>query len=183
MAYCGGVDIPDIRDALRSFSSSYDDSPGRLNVSDRHGFRVLLDYAHNPAGLKALGEVVNGLRGDHRRCIGVIGIAGDRRDQDIRSMGRAAAGIFDEVILKEDHDQRGRGPGEAAALLREGLMAEAFDPDRIIIVLDEQSAVRNALSRCRQGDLLVIAADAIDEVWHLVETWAPDTDVGPAGHR
>jgi UDP-N-acetylmuramyl tripeptide synthase len=76
-------------------------SPGRLNVFDGHGFRVILDYAHNPAGLKALGDVILKMRPRHGRVIGMINIPGDRRDEDMREMGALATRYFDEIVFRE----------------------------------------------------------------------------------
>ena len=57
------------------------------------------------------------------RAIGVIGIPGDRRDEDQREYGALAAGAFDEIIVREDKNLRGRAPGETAGNVRRG------DPD------------------------------------------------------
>jgi UDP-N-acetylmuramyl tripeptide synthase len=81
-------------------------SPGRLNVFDGHGFRVILDYAPNPAGLKALGDVILKMRPRHGRVIGMINIPGDRRDEDIREMGALATRYFDEIVFREDPARR-----------------------------------------------------------------------------
>jgi cyanophycin synthetase len=70
MTYVQGVSPPQIRTALSTFNTSFEQTPGRMNVFDGHGFRVLLDYAHNPAGLTALSQVVNKMRAQHARAIG-----------------------------------------------------------------------------------------------------------------
>src|SRR3712207_9045084 len=102
MAVAHGVPLLTIRSAMSSFQSTFDQNPGRLNVHDAHGFRVILDYAHNTAGLTALGNVIRGLRRRHPRTIGVISIPGDRRDEDITEMGRIAATLFDELVFREE---------------------------------------------------------------------------------
>src|SRR3546814_2187549 len=111
MCFVHGVPVDTIRESLATFTNSFSDSPGRLNIRDAHGRRFILDYAHNPAGLTALGPVVDALRGRHRRVIGMVSIPGDRRDSDIIDMGGIAAAIFDEIIFREAPDGRGRPPG------------------------------------------------------------------------
>src|SRR3712207_8663409 len=49
-AVAHGVPVPTIRSALATFRSTFEENPGRLNVHDDHGFRVIVDYAHNPTG-------------------------------------------------------------------------------------------------------------------------------------
>jgi len=117
MAIAHGIEYDTIRDALSGFASSFEQNPGRLNVHDGHGFRVVLDYAHNPAGLRALTRVTDQMRPHHRRCVGMVSIPGDRRDCDIREMGEIAAAAFDRIAFRERPDGRGREPGEIIALL------------------------------------------------------------------
>jgi cyanophycin synthetase len=97
------------------------------------------------------------------RAIGVIGIPGDRRDQDQREYGAIAAGAFDELIVREDKNLRGRDPGETAANVIEGVKAAKADgrsrSSRADKVLEEMTAVRTALRRAIPGDLVVCCVD------------------------
>jgi cyanophycin synthetase len=173
-AYCNGISLSLIRAGLRSFATTYEQSAGRLNITDCGGVRTILDYAHNPSGLRALGGLVARLKEHHGTAIGVIGIAGDRRDEDIIEMGEVAAGIFDRLILKEDDDLRGRATGEVAALLSEGARRAGFAMANVEIVLSEAAAVDHALSSARPGDLVVLTVDDIDAVWKQVSQRAGD---------
>lgn len=128
MAFCNNIPLPVIRAALATFGASYKQSAGRLNIIERGRSRIIVDYAHNASGLLALGTLVKKMKPSFVTTVGVIGIAGDRRDQDIIEMGEAAAGIFDKLVLKEDDDLRGRSPGEAAALLRQGALLAGLAP-------------------------------------------------------
>jgi cyanophycin synthetase len=163
-----GVGVEDIRQGLRTFTTDFFQAPGRLNFYNEHPFRVLLDYAHNAHGMEALARTVRELA-VHGRRTGVIGAPGDRRDEDLRATARAAAPAFDLVLLREDGDRRGRPPGETAALLREGLLAAGFPPERIDPgVYEEEAAVEKALATARTGDLVVIFGDRIDRDWDLI---------------
>ncbi len=178
MAICHGVPIPAIRAALSTFGSSWEQSPGRLNIVDRNGFRTIIDYAHNAHGLRALGQLIDRLRPSHRRVIGVVGMPGDRRDSDIAEIGELAGHLFDLVLIKEDEDRRGRAPGEVASLLAGGLSRGGLDPRALCIVPEEVRAVSAALNLAREGDLVVIMADDLEAVWSRVSTHERPQDGG-----
>ncbi|AFZ66833.1 cyanophycin synthetase [Deinococcus peraridilitoris] len=165
IAFAQDVSLPVLRTALSSFSTSFEQNPGRLNLYDGHPFRVLLDYAHNPDGLGYLGELVKHLRPERGRVIGVIGVAGDRRDQDIRLMGELAATAFDEIIVREDELRRGRKVGQGARLVAEGALSTGFDASRLQTILSEPEAVQAALRSARAGDLVVLLATEVEGVW------------------
>ena len=168
MAHAAGVPVKVIRMALSTYSTSFEQNPGRLNVFDGHGFRVILDYAHNPAGLKALGELILKMRPRHRRVIGMINIPGDRRDEDMREMGALAARYFDEIIFREDPARRGRKPGEIVTLLAEGALSAGFPEERITRILDEDEAAKLCLRRAQPGDLVVLTPTDLEAMWRQV---------------
>jgi cyanophycin synthetase len=174
-AHAAGAHLDDIRSGLRTFSSSFFQSPGRLNLFEFSGVKVLVDYAHNPAGLRTIGEFVERMTSDVRvpgrpmnetwqanLRVGVIGTAGDRRDDDIRELGRVAAVYFDEVIIREDRNTRGRPRGETGSLVAEGVTQAQREGARVgsvEVVNDEMEAVQRALDRSRPGDLVVVCVD------------------------
>ena len=51
ICYARGVSVENIRQGLRTFATSFYLTPGRLNVFDEYAFRVIVDYAHNPAAM------------------------------------------------------------------------------------------------------------------------------------
>jgi cyanophycin synthetase len=157
-AYVQGMRYDDIRAGLQSFAPSPSLTPGRLNLTRVGSVRVLVDYAHNPAAIEGLMEVVNQLPAKSR--IGVITSPGDRRDEDIREVGRLSAGL-DRVIIKEDHDLRGRKRGEVVTLIREGLAQKGMTDGRVDVVLDELDAIRKALASADGEDLITIMADDV----------------------
>jgi cyanophycin synthetase len=185
-AHAGGAHLHDIRQGLRSFTTSIYQAPGRLNVFEMDGVKVILDYAHNAAGLETLGEFADRLASDAARSdrpgdasrdanlvVGVVATAGDRRDEDMRQLGRVAARYFNIVIVREDRNPRGREPGETAELVVEGVR-EAINEGHaragtVEIVLDEMEAARKALDRARPGDLVVLCVDYATEVYKELE--------------
>jgi cyanophycin synthetase len=165
-AWASGAHLHDIRQGLRTFTTSFFQAPGRLNLLEVGGVRVVIDYCHNVDGMRALADFVNRMMTDNGvrsgRAIGVIGVPGDRRDEDMRDYGALAAGAFDELIVREDRNLRGRAPAETAAHVLEGIRrargngARTTRADRI---LDELTAARAALRRASPGDLLVMCVD------------------------
>ena len=115
-AFAAGAPLHDIRQGLRTFSTSYYLSPGRLNEIEVNGVNVIVDYCHNAPGMKMLGDFVDrvgeSLESSHDLArpsrIGVIATAGDRRDQDMRELGSIAAQHFDVL-----HRARGRAAARA----------------------------------------------------------------------
>jgi cyanophycin synthetase len=170
IAVCHAHGVPHqvIRTGLSTFTASFEQSPGRLNVFDGHGFRVILDYAHNPAGLRALGEMIRKMRPRHRRVIGMVNIPGDRRDEDMHEMGALAARYFDEIIFREDPARRGRRPGEIVALLAEGALSTGFPQERIRRIFNEDEAAEACLGSAEPGDLVVLTPTDVEAMWQQV---------------
>ena len=185
-AHAAGAHLHDIRQGLRSFTTSIYQAPGRLNVFELDGIKVIIDYAHNAAGLEKLGDFVERLTGSAaipqrpgetswvaNLRVAVVATAGDRRDEDMRELGEVAARYFDEVIVREDRNTRGRPPGQTAALITEGIeRAQATGTARAgysEVVLDEMEAARMALDRARPGDLVVLCVDYATEVYKELE--------------
>lgn len=168
-----GLSTYAIREALISFQTDYASNPGRMNVHEGHGFRVIVDYAHNSAALAALGEVIASMRPSHGRVIGVVSMPGDRRDEDLSAMGGLAADIFDQIIFRERPDGRGRPPGDVLRLLKQGALAAGCPESRITTLLGEPEAVNHALEIARRGDLVVLLPTMVEGVWNQMVGWKP----------
>ena len=141
-------------------------TPGRLNLMRLGSIRVLVDYAHNPAAVEGLMELAAQIPA--RRRIGVVTAPGDRRDEDIRAVGRLSAGL-DRVLVKEDDDRRGRAEGEVAGLIIDGLREGGMHGDQLEVVPGEAEAVERAIREAGEGDLVVVLADHVSEVLALVQ--------------
>jgi cyanophycin synthetase len=178
-----GVPVETMAKALRGFASSHLDNPGRFNVHDGHGFRAVVDYAHNPAALRAIGGVVERLRPTVGRTIGVVSIPGDRRDEDIREMGEIAAALFDELVFRERPDGRGRASGSVVALLSEGALSKGFPEAHLHRVLREDQAVDLGLRLANPGDLVMLFPTSVEAVWRQVEIFQPAANTVDAGLR
>jgi cyanophycin synthetase len=168
-AFVRGVKVEVIRQALGSFRASAAQTPGRMNLFDLGRYHVLIDYAHNPAGYKAVGSFVKNWTGS---TIGVIGGPGDRRDEDLIELGTISATIFDRVIIKEDDDLRGRNPGEVAELIVQGISQVLPDADRSI-QLSESEAISWALDNINDDGLVTIFADNVSRAIELIMAQNP----------
>jgi cyanophycin synthetase len=157
---------------LRSFQPSFEDSPGRLNIVEAHGITVIVDYAHNPAALTALGALVARYRTPHNRVFAMIGIPGDRRDEDLRGVGALAASMFDEIMFREAPDGRGRAAGTMNMLMAEGARGAGQDEASIHLLVNEEAATDCCLARAAPGDVVVLTPTDIDGIWARVQAFA-----------
>jgi cyanophycin synthetase len=179
MAFSMGVRLEDIRTGLRTFTTTFFQAPGRMNVFDEHPFKVIMDYGHNAAAVDQLCQLARRLDVAGRRIM-VLSAPGDRRDDDIREIARAAgAARFDRYICRRDDALRGRAEDEVPRMLAETLRAEGVDGDRIVLVPDEQEAMDAALRGAMPGDLVLLFADSIARSWKQVVHFRPDGEAAP----
>lgn len=145
---------------LRNFHGTPGENPGRLNLFEFGGTRVIADFAHNPHGMDALVELARVFPAERRLII--LGQAGDRDDQAIRDFARSAWGARpDRIVLKEmEKYRRGRAPGEASGILCEEFLRLGAAPESITRADSEFEAVRVALAWARPGDLLILPLHA-----------------------
>ena len=176
LAYHMNIDLDNIRQGLRTFDSTFFQSPGRLNVYDKHPFKVILDYAHNPAAVKMVCDVVDRYEIGGRKIV-VLTMPGDRRDEDVVEVARIAAGHFDHYICRRDDNLRGREPGEIPALLKQGLLDGGVPEGSIEIIEQEEKANQTALEMARGGDLLLILADQVTRSWKQIIYFQPGDEV------
>ena len=138
-----------------------------MNIYNEHPFKVILDYAHNPAAVRAMCGLVDRFDVEGKKTV-VLAAPGDRRDEDVREIAEIAAGHFDRFICRCDDNRRGRGPDEIAVMLKNKLLEEGVEADRIEVVPDEQEAARRALESSATGDLVLILGDNIKRTWKQI---------------
>jgi cyanophycin synthetase len=165
-AYTNGIRLSTIRQALRNFMPSAETTPGRMNVFEFCDFRVILDYAHNPHGVRAIGKLI--ARMDARHRVGIITAVGDRRDEDIRELGAEAARIFDEIIIRHDEDMRGRKVEEVENLLMDGIR-RVRPGMQVKLNMAECEAIDYAVLHAKEGSLIVALTEDIKAVAACLE--------------
>ncbi len=168
LAWSLGLPAKAIKRGLKAMAP--DDNPGRGNLYCIDGVNVMLDFAHNPHGMRAMAAMAAGMQAD---CtVLIIGQAGDRSDDDIRDFARASDGLaFDRVLIKRMQKyNRGRGDGEVAALLRKTFLEMGYGADQLEDAETEVDALHAALRWAKPGDLvLCLAHEDRDGVRALLE--------------
>lgn len=147
---------------------SYTGNVGRGNLYRIGKGYVYVDYGHNPEAFTAVGKALKGLAG--KRLTGVIGVPGDRNDEVIQQAGRAAAQYFDQFIIREDKDLRGRKSGAVPRLLCLAV-EEAGSEKECRIVLDEQEALELAIREMQEGEIVVIFYEKLKSVMEVLERY------------
>lgn len=160
-----GFKIEDIRAALNSFIPSPELTPGRMNLFEFAHCQLMLDYAHNASGFEAIQKYMAKVDASSKIC--VIGATGDRRDEDIRNLGKYAASIFDEIIIRHDKDGRGRTNEELTALVMEGIRSVDRNP-RVEVISDEAAAIEFAVTHAPQEAFIFVCADHVKHSIELV---------------
>jgi cyanophycin synthetase len=177
MAYSLGKSLEDIRQGLRTFDMSFSQTPGRNNVFDEHGFRVILDYGHNPAAIAAMTQLVERMKPRGKRIV-QIGAPGDRRNQDYETIAKIIAGHFDVYICDRDDDTRGRGSDEVPKLTRGYLLDAGIKDSQIHVIPEEPKALDTMLKMAEPSDLLLIFGSDITRCWKQIiyfkPVWASD---------
>jgi cyanophycin synthetase len=165
-AHVQGISNEDIKAALETFIPSPGQTPGRLNLFQFKDFQVLLDYAHNPAGMRALHAFIKNLDATVR--VGIIAGVGDRREEDTNEIGSIAAEMFDEIIIRQDKHLRGRTEKELIGMLEAGIKKK--DPNKKTTVIpNEAEAATFAIKNAKKGSLIVICSDVVPDALELVQ--------------
>jgi cyanophycin synthetase len=155
-----GITPRRIRAGLRSFAVDEATNPGRLNLFARDGAMVLVDFAHNEAGLRGLLEVSRSLAGDGRVLL-ALGTAGDRTDAILRGLGRVAGEGADVVVIcQKEHYLRGRDPMEMAQLFLDGAAEAGLDAAGIEILPNEVASLAELVRRSAPGDVVTMMSHA-----------------------
>lgn len=159
LAHALGADDRAVRAGLTSFGTSPDDNPGRLELHLVGDLRLVLDFSHNPHGVRAvrpaLSHLVASVPG--ARLSICFGQAGDRSDADLVALAREVLACGPAVVWLRALPgyERGRAPGETAELLARALADLGMPPADIHIVSGEVEALEGAVAWARPGDLLV----------------------------
>jgi cyanophycin synthetase len=161
-----GISIEDMRAALETFIPSPSQTPGRLNLFKFEKFNILLDYAHNPAGMRALQIFVEEM--DATVKVGIIAGIGDRREEDNNEIGHIAAEMFDEIIIRQDKHLRGKTEAELIKMVKDGIIAN-HPNKKITVIPSETDAIYHAVNTAPVGSLIVLCSDVVPDALELVK--------------
>ncbi|QIX60637.1 cyanophycin synthetase [Hymenobacter sp. BT18] len=156
--YLCGFERDEIKTALRTFVPSSTKTPGRMNVYKFPKFEVIVDYAHNAHGIEKFEEFLR--ETPATRKIGMVSGLGDRREEDTLSFARVAGRMFDEIILRQDRDLRGKTAEELRELMTRGLQLD--NPGVAINYIEhEMDAIDHALQTAPDGSVVVMFTENI----------------------
>ena len=165
------LDIPvkTVREGLLSFKPDEKTNPGRFNIFKIGDFSVMMDYGHNPAGYRAVIEMVKTMNAS--RYTGIIGVPGDRRDENIEEVGRICGRFFSKLYIKEDNDLRGRMAGEVADLLYNAAIKEGMDSRNITIIYSADRALETAITEAQPGDFIVMFYEEFEPALEIIRKY------------
>ncbi|RYE04779.1 MAG: cyanophycin synthetase, partial [Sphingobacteriaceae bacterium] len=170
-----GFRTEDIKTSLETFIPSVAQTPGRMNIFDFKDFKIMVDFAHNPAGFHGVKEFLKAI--DSPQKIGLIAGTGDRRDDDIREIGKIAAEMFDHVILRQENHLRGRKREELLRLMEEGFLSAGLN--KTYEIADSQIDVfQHAIRMAKPGAFIVALSDVVDNAIDVVQKFQEQERAG-----
>jgi cyanophycin synthetase len=169
-----GFKIEDIRLSLETFIPSVAQTPGRMNIFELKDCKIMVDFAHNPDGLRGIKDFLSTL--DIKRSTGIISGTGDRRDEDLKEIGRISAQMFDDVVICQEKYLRGRSREEMISLLVDGLKEVKPEID-IQIINKSKEAFDYALKNRQPGSFITIIGDSVTDAVGLVQNFQ-DEEIG-----
>ncbi len=167
-AYLWGFKTEDISLSLQTFLPGAAQTPGRMNIFEFRKFKVLIDFAHNPAGYLGIEEFMSSI--DSPRKIGIIAGVGDRRDEDIIECATIAARMFDHIIIRNEKHLRGREEEEILNLLLQGINSV----DKVVTweaIPKETDALKHAISIAEEHAFIVALSDVISNAIYIVQSY------------
>lgn len=166
--YLYGFKTEDMRISLETFIPSAAQTPGRMNIFEFKDFKVMIDFAHNPAGYMAVEEFLAQIDSPYK--VGIIAGVGDRRDEDITNCGMIAARMFDHIIIRQEKHLRGRTEEEIINLILKGINSV----DKKIsyeIIPKEVEAIKHAISTAQPGTFITALSDVITNAIDIVQSY------------
>lgn len=169
LAWAQGISPRAICEALSQFHNSPEQNPGRYNFIDGLPFRILLDYGHNPEGVRELFEIVSRLPVTGRRVL--VSIVGNRFRHHLEAQVPWMLETFEQIYLSQDEEYfRNNSHGFGSEDPLGGMLAcatEQIEPrlrkgQEFATSRDCRSLLELCLRSCKPGDLLVILAEASD---------------------
>ncbi len=165
--------MEDIRLALETFIPSPVQTPGRMNMFQFKNFTVMVDYAHNPAGFQAIARFLEKI--EARPKVGVIAGVGDRRDEDILALGSLSAQMFDEIVVRQDRNLRGRSEQEIIDLMLKGIH-EVDASKNVKVIPTEKEAIDFVMKHARKGSFIIICSDVVPDALEQIMKYKEEED-------
>lgn len=166
--YLHGFKTEDISLSLQTFIPGAAQTPGRMNIFEFKKFKVMIDFAHNPAGYRGIEEFLSNVEATKK--IGIIAGVGDRRDEDIKECAKIAARMFDHIIIRQEKHLRGRTEEEIIGLIMEGIQESGSHVTHEIIT-KETEAIKHAISTAEEGSFITALSDVVTNAIEIVQEY------------
>ena len=167
-AYLYGFKAEDISLSLQTLIPSVAQTPGRMNIFEFRRFKVLVDFAHNPAGYRGIEDYL--LNVEANKKIGIIAGVGDRRDEDIKECATIAGRMFDHIIIRQEKHLRGRTEQEIIDLILEGIK-DSGQQVTYEIINKEVEAIKHAINSAEEGTFIVALSDVVTNAIGIVQEY------------
>lgn len=167
-SYLWGFKTEDISLSLKTFIPSVAQTPGRMNIFEFRKFKVLIDFAHNPAGYRGIEDYLQNVEANKK--IGIIAGVGDRRDEDIKECGLIAGRMFDHIIIRQEKYLRGRTEQEIIDLILDGIK-EANSNTTFEIIPLETEAIKHAIDTAEEGAFITALSDVVANAIDIVQNY------------
>ncbi|MBS7787397.1 cyanophycin synthetase [Flavobacterium sp. CYK-55] len=167
-SYLWGFKTEDISLSLQTFIPGAAQTPGRMNIFEFKKFKVMIDFAHNPAGYRGIEDYLSNVEANKK--IGIIAGVGDRRDEDIKECARIAGRMFDHIIIRQEKHLRGRTEDEIINLILEGI-AESGRNVTHEIITKEVEAIKHAISVAEEGTFITALSDVVTNAIEIVQEY------------
>ncbi len=174
-SYLWGFKTEDISLSLQTFIPSAAQTPGRMNIFEFKKFKVLIDFAHNPAGYRGVEEYLSSVQATKK--IGIIAGVGDRRDEDIIECALIAGRMFDHIIIRQEKHLRGRTEDEINNLILEGIEKSGRNVTHEIIT-KEVEALKHAINCAEEGTFITALSDVITNAIETVQEYLDKENEG-----
>ncbi len=166
--YLHGFKTEDISLSLQTFIPGAAQTPGRMNIFEFKKFKVMIDFAHNPAGYRGVEEFLSSV--DATKKIGIIAGVGDRRDEDIKECAKIAARMFDHIIIRQEKHLRGRTEEEIIGLIMDGIHESGSTVTHEIIT-KETEAIKHAIDTAQEGSFITALSDVVTNAIEIVQEY------------
>jgi cyanophycin synthetase len=167
-SYLWGFKTEDISLSLQTFIPGAAQTPGRMNIFEFRKFKVLIDFAHNPAGYRAVEEYLSNVEATQK--IGIIAGVGDRRDEDIRECAEIAARMFNHIIIRQEKHLRGRTDENINGLITEGIKNSGKEVTYEMIP-KETDALKHAMNSVHEGGYITALSDVVANAIDVVQQY------------
>ncbi len=161
-AYFAGTEIGSIRSALGVFSAGERFTPGRMNEYRGLPFRLIVDFAHNPDGMKNICDFVDQVEVTGRKLI-AFAVDANRTKETNAKVARAAAGHFDFYFCKEYEPVEGGRIPCRAPLIQQVLIDEGVPAEQTTVVSYGRDAIYQVLDACQPGDFLMLLLGNVEK--------------------